>query len=100
MTTPEAFASISINRIFEKVADIEKHLAVMACDLTALRGDTKDQLHDLDARVDALEEDRFPWKKIGALVAVAALVVSVVFGVLAIQDDGHPPPPPRPTSGP
>lgn len=95
MSTPEAFASVGISRIFDKVADIEKHIAVMSCDLGALRKTSEEGFKDLDARVDALEADRFPWKKIGALVAVAALVVSIAFGLIAMND-GPPPPPPRP----
>lgn len=95
MTAHEAFASVGINRILDKVSDMEKHMAVMACDLGALRKTSEEGFKELDARVDALEGDRFPWKKIGGLVAVAALLVSITFGILSMNS-GPPPPPPHP----
>lgn len=98
----EVFASVGINTILQKVTDMERTLAVMACDLSALRKTTTEEIGELRDDVDVLKADRWPWMKIGGLVAVAGLVASVVFGILAQQPApaDHRPPPPRPTAGP
>ena len=103
MTSPEAFASVGINTILHKVTEIEKHIAVMTCDLSALRKSTKETLTDLDVRLDVLEGDRWPWVKIGSGVAVLALIAAIIFGVLSQKTAttlDRPSPRPRPTAGP
>ena len=98
MTSPEVFASVGINSILHKVTEIEKHMAVMSCDLGALRKTTTEEIEDLDTRMRVVEAERFPWVKIGSMVAVAALITTLVFGVIALNNTGGnpPPPPPRP----
>jgi hypothetical protein len=88
-------ARVSISRILEKVTAMESMLAVMACDLKALRESTDEELKDLDQRARALEADRFPWRVIGGMVAVITLILTAVI-FLVSQDD--PPPPRRPAS--
>lgn len=97
MTSPEVFASVGINSILHKVTEIEKHMAVMSCDLGALRKTTTEEIEDLDNRVRAVEGDRWPWVKIGGLVAVLALVVTIIFGLITALDKQPPPRPPGPT---
>lgn len=85
---------VGISRVYEKVVAIEQHLAVMTCDVKALRETTREEIGDLETRTRALEEGRFPWVKIGGLVAVLALAATVIFGILTLADPGPPPPPP------
>jgi len=85
----EPTARIGISRILEKVTAMESAMAVQACAIQALVEDVK----ELRQGVDGLEEARFPWKVIGGLVAIGALIVSVVVAVTA--GGGPPPPPPR-----
>ena len=83
----EPVARVGISRILEKVTAMEATMAVQACAVQAIVEDVK----ELRTSVGALEENRFPWKVIGGMVAVGALVVSIV----AILVSGNPPPPPR-----
>lgn len=101
MTAPEAFASVGISTILGKVTDMERHMAVISADLTTFHATAAARLADLDHRMDKLEDDRWPWKKIAGLVGAAAFIASLIFGLMAQQpaDNGRPPPP-RPTSGP
>lgn len=78
MTAPEAFASVGISAILHKVTEMEKHMAVMACDLSALRKTTTEDIADLDTRMRATEADRFPWAKIAGIVGLLGLVVAVI----------------------
>lgn len=87
----EPVARIGIGRILEKVTAMESTLAVQACAIQAIVEDVR----ELRTSVAALEENRFPWKVIGGIVAVATLILtSIIF--LVSQDD--PPPPPRKAS--
>lgn len=94
----EPAARVGITQILATVTAMEATLAVVAGDVRGLRESTR----DLDARMDALEGDRWPWRRIGGMAAVAALAVSIIFGLLTLgrQDNApaHPPPPPRPAS--
>jgi len=84
----EPMARVGIGRILEKVTAMEATLAVQACAIQAIVEDVK----ELRTGVSALEENRFPWKVIGGLVAVCALIVSVA---VAMTSGTGPPPPPR-----
>lgn len=83
----EPMARVGIGRILEKVTAMESTLAVQACAIQAFSEDIK----ELSTRMGAMEENRFPWRVIGGLVAIGALIVSVV---VAITATGNPPPPP------
>ncbi len=82
----EPMARVSISRILEKVTAMESVLAVVSADVKAIR----DDVGDLDTRVRSLEGDRFPWKVIGGIVGVAALILTAVI-FLASQNDQPPP---------
>lgn len=89
-------ARVSISRILEKVTSMESTLAVMACDLKALRESTHEEISDLDTRTRSLEADRFPWKVIGGMVAVATLILTAV--IFLVSQNEQPPPPPKRSS--
>lgn len=85
----EPTARVGINRILEKVTSIETTLAVAVSDMKTQHATTTASLKDLDTRVDALESTRFPWKVIGGIVAVGALLLALVTFV-----EGRDPAPP------
>lgn len=82
----EPMAHIGINRILDKVTAMESTLAVQACAIQAIVEDVK----EVRTNVAALQGDRFPWKVIGGLVGLGALIVSIV---VAMTSGGGPPPP-------
>lgn len=83
----EPVARIGIGRILEKVTAMESTLAVQACAIQAIVEDVK----EVRASVAALEENRFPWRVIGGIVAVATLVLTAITFLMSQND----PPPPR-----
>lgn len=87
MTGAEPAARVSISRILEKVTSMESAMAVQACAIQALAEDMKSVRTD----VASLQGDRFPWKVIGGLVGLGALIVSIVVAFTASA--GVPPPP-------
>lgn len=90
-------ARVSISVILEKVTLMESTLAVVARDVRALR----DEAVELEGRMRSLEADRFPWKVIAGLAAVATLIASIVaIAVTGGAGGGFtlPPPPPVTTT--
>jgi hypothetical protein len=84
---------IGMSRIYEELMAIQSAVTKMSCDLGALRQTAFEHREDHESRLRALEANRWPWKLIGGVVAVAALVVSIL-AVLMSQDDSGPPPKP------
>lgn len=80
-------ARVGISRILEKVTAMEATLAVQACAVQAIVEDVK----ELRTSVGALEENRFPWKVIGGMAAIGALMVAVIAAMMS----GNTPPPPH-----
>lgn len=91
MTTPEPSANLAVElaqlrgEIRTGLEQIKGTLGVLVertqrtdADVRQLRADMQKEIDELKAKVDSLEDRRFPLPVIGALTTVAALLASVI----------------------
>jgi len=77
-TIPEPGVTITLSRIYEKLTRVEAVAQRVAADVKAI----KSAQHDHEERLRELEENRWPWKVLGGLVAVGSLIVGAIALIL------------------
>ncbi|MBT2418375.1 hypothetical protein J7F01_41070 [Streptomyces sp. ISL-22] len=75
---------ILVERTNRTDADVRQLRADMDAELQKIRKIREDEVRPLRAKVDALEDPRFPLPVIGALATVGALMVSII-GLILIR---------------